>query len=56
VFVARALRIAYPGAVYHVMGRGNQGQDIVGDDRKKPLEFTRISLLLRWEAPSQLMG
>ena len=35
VFMARALRIEYPGAVYHVMGRGNQGQDIFGDDRDR---------------------
>ena len=33
--MARALRIEYAGAVYHVMARGNQGQDIVGDDRDR---------------------
>ena len=30
--MARALRIEYPGAVYHVMARGNQGHDIFQDD------------------------
>src|SRR5436305_6639232 len=30
--MARRLRIQYPGAIYHVMARGNAGQDIVGDD------------------------
>jgi REP element-mobilizing transposase RayT len=30
--VARALRIQYPGALYHVMSRGNQGREIFRDD------------------------
>ena len=30
--MARALRLEYPGAVYHVMARGNQGQDIFQDE------------------------
>jgi putative transposase len=30
--MARPLRIEYPGAVYHVMARGNQGQLIFADD------------------------
>jgi REP element-mobilizing transposase RayT len=30
--MARALRIEYPGAVYHVMARGNQGGPIFADD------------------------
>jgi len=29
--MARALRIEYPGAIYHVMARGNQGQQIYAD-------------------------
>lgn len=38
--MARPLRIQYPGAVYHVMARGNQGQPIYKDDqdRKRFLE------------------
>ena len=40
--MARPLRIEYPGAVYHVMSRGNARQDIVADDRDR-LQF--LSLL-----------
>ena len=38
--MARALRIEYPGAAYHVMARGNQGNKIFADDldRKRWLE------------------
>jgi hypothetical protein len=39
--MARALRIEYPGAVYHVMARGNQGRPIFADelDRQRWLEM-----------------
>ena len=30
--MARQIRIEYPGAVYHVMARGNQGRPIFADD------------------------
>jgi REP element-mobilizing transposase RayT len=30
--MARKIRIEYPGAVYHVMARGNQGRRIYADD------------------------
>ena len=33
--MARALRIEYPGAAYHVMARGNRGQDIFADDKDR---------------------
>src|SRR5436309_2735419 len=33
--MARPLRIQYPGAVYHVMARGNRGQEIFKDDRDR---------------------
>ncbi len=33
--MARPLRIQYPGAVYHVMARGNHGQEIFKDDRDR---------------------
>lgn len=38
--VARKARIEYPGAVYHLLSRGNQGQEIFRDDpdRKRFLE------------------
>jgi REP element-mobilizing transposase RayT len=31
----RPLRIQYPGAAYHVMARGNQGQPIFRDDQDR---------------------
>ena len=33
--MSRPLRIAFPGAVYHVTSRGNARQDIVSDDRDR---------------------
>ena len=33
--MARALRIEYPGAVYHVMARGSHGQPIFADDQDR---------------------
>jgi REP element-mobilizing transposase RayT len=33
--MARPLRIQYPGAVYHVMARGNHGQEIFQDNRDR---------------------
>lgn len=35
VGMARPLRIEYPGAAYHVMARGNQGQTIFQDDQDR---------------------
>jgi putative transposase len=35
--MARAWRIEYKGALYHVLSRGNQRGDIVGDDRDRKL-------------------
>jgi REP element-mobilizing transposase RayT len=35
--MARALRVEYPGAAYHVMARGNQGRPIYGDDSDRTL-------------------
>ena len=39
--MARALRIEYPGAFYHVMHRGNAGSDIFQSerDRERFLEY-----------------
>jgi REP element-mobilizing transposase RayT len=33
--MARSLRLEYPGAVYHVMARGNQGRPVFRDDRDR---------------------
>ncbi len=30
--MARQVRIEYPGAVYHLMARGNQGRPVFSDD------------------------
>ena len=35
--MARALRIQYPGAVYHLMARGNQGRALFADERERRL-------------------
>ena len=33
--MARKLRIQYPGAMYHVMNRGDQREDIFVDDKDR---------------------
>ena len=33
--MARPLRIQYPGAMYHVMSRGDQREDIFRDDEDR---------------------
>ena len=35
--MARPLRIAFAGATYHVMARGNQGQKICLDDHDREM-------------------
>ena len=47
--MARPLRIAYPGAVYHVMARGNQGRAVFGDDldRRVFLEHQSVERFAR---------
>ena len=35
--MARALRIEYEGAAYHVMARGNQGEPIFADELDREL-------------------
>lgn len=41
--MARPLRIEFPGALYHVISRGNERQKIVRDDadRQKRLDWLR---------------
>lgn len=49
--MARPLRIEYPGAVYHVTGRGNARQDIFlsDDDRQKFLDLlAAVNRRFRW--------
>jgi hypothetical protein len=33
--LARKLRIQYPGAMFHVMNRGDQGKDSLSDDQDR---------------------
>lgn len=33
--MARKLRIQYPGAIYHVMNRGDRREDIFADDQDR---------------------
>lgn len=40
--MARPLRIEFPGALYHVLGRGNQKQDIFLDDEDRHVYLKRI--------------
>src|SRR5437764_4447468 len=47
----RPLRIPYPGAIYHVMARGNGRQDIVRDDADRdrlPQELGRAARRCAW--------
>ena len=48
----RRLRLEYPGALHHVMARGNGRQDIVRDDRDRQHwldTLERTTGLFRWE-------
>lgn len=48
----RRLRIQYPGAIYHVMSRGNARQDVVEDDedrRRLMADLERASGRSGWE-------
>jgi putative transposase len=50
--MARRLRIQYPGAIYHLMARGNGGQDIVCDDadRDRLVEYLgRAAIRCSWQ-------
>ena len=42
--MARALRVEYPGAFYHIINRGNAGDDIF-----KSLIFTKIPSAPTWQ-------
>ena len=37
--MARPLRIQYPGACYHVMNRGNRGEDIFITDTDRSMDI-----------------
>ena len=42
--MARPLRIEYPGAVYHVICRGNNRQAVFRDDRDRTRYLEKLSL------------
>jgi REP element-mobilizing transposase RayT len=49
--MVRRLRVQYPGAIYHVMARGNGRQDIVRDDADRDRlqqEFGRAAVRCSW--------
>jgi hypothetical protein len=41
--VARPLRLAFPGAVYHFTSRGNAQREIVDDDRDRSQWLTMLA-------------
>ena len=41
--MARPIGIQYPGAVYHVMARGNQGKRIIDEDGDRELKALGVS-------------
>ncbi|MGO8674347.1 MAG: hypothetical protein ACLQVX_00600 [Limisphaerales bacterium] len=55
--MTRPVRIQYPGAVYHVMARGNQGREVFRDNEdpsylkraRSRMEGTTASLVCRGE-------
>ena len=50
--MARPLRIEFPGAIYHVMSRGNAGQTVFRDDsdhQRLIKGFEMVVARLGWE-------
>ncbi len=41
--MARKLRVHFPGALYHVISRGNQRQDIFYDDKDRTVCLSYLS-------------
>ena len=41
--MARKLRIEYPGAIYHVMNRGDRKEPIFRDDQDRQLFLTTLA-------------
>ena len=41
--MARKLRIEYPGAIYHLMNRGDRREEIFHDDRDRELFLTTLA-------------
>ena len=52
--MARKLRVQYPGAVYHVMNRGDRREPIYADDQDRLLFLDTMTL--EWIADRLCMG
>ena len=46
--MSRKLRIEYPGAMYHVMNRGDQREDIFRDDDDREKFLCLLGEACRW--------
>ena len=67
--MARSIRIRYPGAVYHVIARGNHGQAVLGGNIYRKLFLQALGMVvlawwlrqrttvpLRWVSERLVMG
>jgi hypothetical protein len=56
--MTRKLRIQYPGAIYHVMNRGDRREPIFKDDRDRIARRLRkeTTMTLKWIAEKLKMG
>jgi hypothetical protein len=55
--MSRKLRIEYPGAMYHVMNRGDQREDIFGDDHDRQKFLSTLGeacTKTEWQAGKEL--
>jgi REP element-mobilizing transposase RayT len=46
--MSRKLRIEYPGAMYHIMNRGDQREDIFRDDEDRQRRGQTVDSLCRY--------
>jgi hypothetical protein len=54
--MSRKLRIEYPGAIYHVMNRGDQREDIFRDELLACRIREETTMSLKWIAQRLHMG
>ncbi len=47
MYMARPLRIEYPGAVYHITSRGNAGHNIYQDDQDRKTFLKVLTEVIR---------
>jgi hypothetical protein len=53
--MARKLRVEYPGAIYHVMNRGDRREPIFRDDADRE-RFVETLVTVGWNAEGLRMG